>query len=424
MKALVVGGGVSGISAASVLRDRGWRVILSDTKPPSTFDKEILDDHEIQYTTAPQDRNLLNGIALVVSSPGLSPTLPIFKAAQSDGIPVASEIDLFRNSFPGCVIGITGTNGKSTTTALTTHILQHLGYRAISAGNIGVSASSVAQACSPETVVCLELSSYQLEWSQPLVPSVAILTGLAEDHLARHGTVENYVRCKLRMFDGLMDSSRIIITRQAVDFLSQLKMKIRGGFTLADERVFEAIKLWGLQAPHDRINAACAIHAAALVTGLPIKTVSEHVASFGGLNHRCEIVPNRLSKLFINDSKATNLQSTEAALESVNSPCTLMLGGAGKGEDFGPLSKYSKKIAQIICFGKDGEKIADQCRDFASPLTFATLASALDYLFAKPEHILGDLLFSPGCASFDEFKNFEHRGEYFKDRSTKAFGKL
>jgi UDP-N-acetylmuramoylalanine--D-glutamate ligase len=422
MKALVVGGGISGLSAAMYLRDRGWRVVLSDTKPLTSQDRLLLDFRKIDFSNAPQDGLLLKDVDLVVASPGLSPQLSIFKTAISTGITIVSEIDLFKTSFSGRFIGITGTNGKSTTTALITHLLRMLGYQAFSAGNIGKSASSVTQVCTPETIVSLELSSYQLEWSMPLVPNVAILTGLAEDHLARHGSIENYILAKLRLFDGITDRSRIILTRQAVDFLAQLKVPIPIGFTLADERSFDEIQLWGLQAPHDRVNAACAIQAVAKLTGLPAEEVAKHVASFGGLSHRCEIIPTRLEKLIINDSKATNLQSTEAALESVRRPCTLMLGGAGKGEDFGPLSKYSKKIAKLICFGKDSEIIAEQCREFVRPLIFPSLASALDYLFAKPENISEDLLFSPGCASFDEFKNFEHRGEYFKDRAIKAFG--
>ena len=419
MSWLIVGGGISGLGAAKLLKKLGHRVRVSDGKKISgplltsfhAIDAEVFDGgHSLDH---------LNGIDSLVVSPGVPSNHLLVVAAISRGIPVVSEIDLAMNDFSGKLIGITGTNGKSTTTVMIGHLLKKLNVQHALGGNLGDPPSAIKATSGLPGVMALELSSYQLEQSKSLKPLVTIFTSFSNDHMARHGSLKSYFEAKWSLIlsthkDGMTLIPRYI-TEQAFKFgLKMPECEIIDPTIPAQGKDSFIVDKSTFPEKHNQLNAACAIYSVAKVCSVPRKDLVPMLKDFKGLPHRCEVIGAFSGRPVINDSKSTNVESTLVALESQSEPVVLMMGGQGKGEEYSPLLSHTNRIKRLITFGASGAIIAETLSKFVPTVNYATLQIALLSELQKCKSSSSTLLFSPGCASFDEFNNYEHRGDTFR----------
>ena len=440
---LVIGAGVSGIGAARWLASLGHTVRISEHGAiPDTVRAELRHAGIVDVRAGGHRMDHLAGIEAVVLSPGLAPTHPLITAAQKQALPVHSEIDLGVSAYlsrkpTGRILGVTGTNGKSTTCAMLGHILRHVGKDAEIGGNFGLPPTAMlANGRYPDWLV-LELSSYQLEQSAPLPLAGAIFTSLSNDHLARHGTYAAYVSAKWRLFAALQSGGIAVLPGPILD--EGLRLGLRrplsltlavrdqalaaqdcllsrdGTVTLPDELAVKLPDL-GIITLHDQLNAALALCTLSKLLDLPISDLAPGLKIFRGLAHRCEVIGRRDSgAAIINDSKSTNVEATLVALASQREPVLLLMGGQGKGEPYSPLRGQAAKIDRLVTFGPTGPEIAAALCDLVPVTEYPTLKSALAAISGIIKSWNGPILFSPGCASFDEFRNFEERGAFFRN---------
>ncbi len=434
MNYLIVGAGRSALGATKLLLDEGHKVRISDREEKFPDILNELRSLGAEIVIGPQEAELLQTIDAIVVSPGLSPKHPLLVSARSKAIPILSEIDIALKRFQGKLAGVTGTNGKSTTTLLLAHFLKSTGMDAVASGNIGISPSLVLSERSPEAFV-LELSSYQLEYSEPIAAKVSLFMSFAPDHLERHETMENYFMAKWKL---IMATTGLIVLPQKIiqyaksfhapvpkapivqilvddetpiafgrDYFARLDSKNQ---TLFSEIFPRPILLPGKLDLHNQLNVAAAMIGARYFA--PNEDVLHSLSDFEWLPYRFEKIGTIKGEPVYNDSKSTNVESTEIALKSLNKPCILLLGGAGKGESYAPLLKLSSKIAKLITFGSAAKEINSDLKSL-NPLSFATLKDALESLPSLIEEPAKPIVFSPANASFDEFLNFEERGAFF-----------
>jgi UDP-N-acetylmuramoylalanine--D-glutamate ligase len=418
MPYLVLGAGISGCGAAALLRHKKQETYLCDDRPPAAATRERLIGLGVKLLAVHEARSLLSPTceALVIS-PGVSLQHPLIVAATQKNVPIISEIDLALQFYTGKLIGITGTNGKSTIAAMTYHLLLKAGKNAALAGNIGISLCQYFADHSPPEILVLELSSYQLEVSKRIHADVGVIVNLTPDHLERHHTEENYYGAKWRLFSAQKPGAAAIITEEAY--------KICQGFgfptppstlhiiTPAHEEQVLPFSVPEISSRHNRQNAALATLAVSLLIDQPIATVGPLIAGYQGLPYRYQIIARRSSVSVINDSKGTNLHATLTAIESSKGKIILMLGGRGKGESFLPVLAYKNRISRIIAFGYSGAEVSAQLNKEIKVTLYSTLKEALDEERFSVNSLPCSLLFSPACASFDEFANFEERGKFF-----------
>lgn len=410
MKALVIGAARSGIAAARLLHHQHYEVLVSDTKfIPDAERKPLLDLGGITFHHGPQSSALLHGVDLVVASPGVDPQIELIRSAVAQGTTVTTEVFYALQHYSGPWISITGTNGKSTTTVMVAHLLQHLGYPVVAGGNLGLPACEIILNTPQASPLVLELSSYQLQYPIPRAPDIAIFTSFSADHLGRHGSLDNYFSAKWQLF-AAPQTTRILASEVA-PFVTRFGHAMAGCVLAKDDDQLSALVNL---APHDRSNASCALAAAAAFTGKPIPELAGYFADFCGLPHRFQTIGHNGTCAIINDSKATNVDSTLTALAGVKGdPVILMLGGQGKGESFAPILQKSTKIKSVVAFGHSGRTITQElCHGGIKVFTYPSLATALIHR-AEWWQTNTTILFSPACASFDEFLNFEDRGEFF-----------
>jgi UDP-N-acetylmuramoylalanine--D-glutamate ligase len=378
LRTLVYGVGRSGEAAAARLAERGDDVVLVDRK---------LDNED--------DLDLLDGVDLLVKSPGAPPDAAIMRAARERGVPVWSEVELGYRLLPGTrFVGVTGTNGKTTTTALLGAIFQAAGRDVALAGNIGVPLTAIRTA---DWVVC-ELSSFQLEDIHEFTCDVAVLLNLEPDHLDRYSSFEAYRDTKLRIFE-----------RAGVRIVPRGLGLAGTEFSADDPLPAEPL----LRGAHNRENASAAT-AAARAAGIDDAAIAEALSSFAGVAHRLELVGEVDGVRFVNDSKATNVAAARKALEAyADEPVHVILGGSLKGEDFGPLaSSIGGNVRSIHLIGKASDELAAALGDRAYSRD-ENLADAVEH--AVRLAVPGDVvLLSPACASYDQFRDFEHRGDEFR----------
>lgn len=419
---VIIGGGVSGLGAAQFLsKIMRVPVVVSEAKslaPERRAAFKALAGVKV-YEGGHQIADL-DGAARVVLSPGLPPNHPLIVEAQRRKIPLISEIDLALEHYRGTVIGVTGTNGKSTTCAMLGHVLTKAGKRVGIGGNFGDPPTGMLADERAGEILILELSSYQLEQSQLIQPKAAIFTSFSFDHMQRHGTLEGYFEAKWRLFARMGPKDTAVIPRDVLAHAKRLGLDLYckviepEGYGYGKE-----LAKYGITEGHNQLNATFALHAAAAMYGCEPMLLAPFLEGFVGLPHRCQKLGSYRDVPVINDSKSTNVESTLVALRSQEQPVLLMMGGQGKGEPYAPLLEEKRKIAAIVTFGPSGNTIAKDIRAADKSVTlheFPTLDAALK---ALPEIPLGPahaILFSPGCASFDEFANYEHRGDVFKDR--------
>ena len=337
----------------------------------------------------------LTDVQEIIISPGIPLTHPLCQQAQQHGIPIVSDIDYFARHAQAPIIAITGTNGKSTTTKLVTDLLNGCGKKALMGGNIGVPAMSLLNEPVPEYYV-FELSSFQLEITFSLRAFSAALLNISDDHLDRHGDLATYRSIKERIFSGAQHCVRPEDIRQA-----------HRDHPLAPENLSPS-----LAGEHNHLNAQAALALLAPLNLNPTQ-LAQGLKHFVGLPHRCEVVGMFHQVTWINDSKATNVAATLAAITSLGPLCSgnliLLVGGVGKGQDFAPLQPAVQKyVKTTIAYGVEGAHLA---KVLTTPCV-SDLQAAVSK--AKAITQAGDwVLLSPACASFDEFKNYAERGQYF-----------
>ncbi len=433
----VVGLARSGVAACRLLRQLGAVVLASDAKPRSALagDALALEADGVRISAGGHPAEAFRAAELVVVSPGVPTDLPALQELRRAAVPMIGELELAWRVMEAQVIAVTGTNGKTTTTALTGALLREQSRPVLVAGNIGTPLCAHALAFPRDGIVVAEVSSFQLETTELFHPRVAAVLNLTPDHLDRHGTFERYVEVKARIFANQTDADCAVLnaddpltaalarrTRGRVVWFSRLKPPDHGvfcqdGWIVAKlnghvEQICPVSEI-SLRGTHNLENVLAAT-ACALWTGIAPEPLRRAIALFRGVEHRIEWVRDLQGVAYYNDSKGTNVTSTIKALESFGEPVILIAGGRGKGQDFEPLAAAARgRVRRAILIGEDREKLL-RGLGATIPSAFAqSLGEAVR--MARESARPGDVvLLSPACASFDMFENFEHRGAAFK----------
>jgi UDP-N-acetylmuramoylalanine--D-glutamate ligase len=400
-RALVVGLGVTGRAAALALAARGWSVRGSDWSADAEAGR--LDEAGVEVQLGTQEEDLLQDVDVVVKSPGVPGEAPPMAAARARGIPVWSELELGWRLLPGNpILGVTGTKGKTTTVRLLGAMFEGAGRDAVLAGNEHTPLSEVALSVEPGTWIVCEVSSFALEDVHEFRCEVAVLLNLELDHLDRHADFESYRAAKLRIFERA--GTKIVPRGSGFEGTE---------FSADDPLPAEPL----LPGRHNRENAAAAV-AAARAAGLEDAAVARALETFAGVPHRLETVRELGGVRYVNDSKATNVAAAIRALETyAGEPVHVILGGSSKGEDFAPLaSAIGPNVRAVHFIGDEGARMSEVIDGHIDGTLEVAVAHASS--LAQPGEIV---LLSPACASYDQFRNFEERGDAFR-RLVEALG--
>lgn len=428
----IFGAGRSGVAAARFLSARGWRVRLTDAAVAADLPYAAQLDPGIETVFGGHPEEILDQTDLVVLSPGIPDTIAPIVEAKRRGIPVISEIELAFRHLEGTVVAITGSNGKSTTTALVGHLLTLAGHEPIVAGNIGRPLSSVIEP-DRERVYVVELSSFQLETVESFRADVAVLLNVTPDHMDRYESFEEYAAAKYRIFGGQTEEDVAILnaedqtcrnapTSGSVRMFSVVAPQRPGawkeGEALSIDATFEGEILRSELALEGDSNVENALAAWLVVDALdvPVEIVAEGFATFRGLPHRMELVGLSGGVRWINDSKGTNVDATLKSLSGLpERSVILILGGRDKGSDFTRLrAVISERVRMVLLIGEASAKIASALEGVSTEIREeGDLESAVRVASDQAEE--GDVvLLSPACASFDQYENFERRGDHFR----------
>ena len=437
-KLVILGAGESGVGAALLANKQGYDVFVSDGGSIKEHYRTELELNNILFEEAQHSEDRILNATEVIKSPGIPEKADIIKKIRAKQIPVISEIE-FAYRFIGTskVIAITGSNGKTTTTALTYHICKHAKKNCAMVGNIGYSFAKQV-AIDPKELYVAEISSFQLDDIKTFRPDVAILTNITEDHLDRYNyKIKNYVNSKFRITENQspgdvfiynlddeitmnnLTNSPIKSTQAPITMSKELP---QGAYLInakmhlkwKTEEMQMSVTDFALKGKHNQYNSMAASMAATAID-IRKEKIREALQTFESLEHRMEFVASIKGVEFINDSKATNINSTWFALESMTKPVILILGGVDKGNDYGLLKDLLKeKVKAIVCMGTDNKKIHEAFGDIVPLIvdtTNAQEAVQTSFHYANKGEVV---LLSPACASFDLFKNYEDRGNQFK----------
>jgi UDP-N-acetylmuramoylalanine--D-glutamate ligase len=407
---LVVGLARSGTAAALELRARGEEVLGVDAGAPAGL--QALADAGVRLRLQADGLSELESVRTVVKSPGVPAQAPAIAAARAHGVPVLGELELAWRMLKNEFIAVTGTNGKTTTVELIGHIHREAGLPVEVAGNVGTALSGLVGHIEERATIVCEASSFQLEDTLAFAPEAAVLLNFTPDHLDRHGTLEDYLAAKLQVFAHQDEGDLAVLPRKlAVDELGGRARRV-----YFDEMVGLPVDELRLPGAHNLQNAMAAA-AVCLARGMDPDAVRAGLRTFPGVPHRLEEVARRAGVIYVNDSKATNLVSTLVALRAfAGYRVHLILGGQGKSQDFAPLrGPVELGCRAVYLIGEDAPLIADALEGATVPVRGCgdlerALAVARDY--AAPGDVI---LLSPGCASFDQFTDFEARGERFRE---------
>ncbi|MFS4449165.1 UDP-N-acetylmuramoyl-L-alanine--D-glutamate ligase [Maribacter sp. 2307UL18-2] len=435
---VILGGGESGVGTAILGQQKGYEVFVSDKGKIKETYKEVLEHFEIDWEDEKHtDAKILNA-DIVMKSPGIPDTVALVKQLVAQGVPVISEIEFASKYTDATIIGITGSNGKTTTTMLAHHIARQADLKVGMAGNIGDSYAKMVAEHNFAYYV-LEISSFQLDGIDGFRPHIAILTNITPDHLDRYDyTFENYIAAKFRIAMNQTESDYLIYDADdevIVNWLSTHPVKSqlmpfsleqefeRGAYlknnnihiTTDTNTITMTTDALALEGKHNLKNTMAASMAAKLI-GIRKETIRQSIANFQGAEHRLEKVLKIGHVQYINDSKATNVNATYFALDSMSAPTVWIVGGVDKGNDYKELMPLVReKVKAIVCLGLDNEKIKDAFGNVVELMveTFA-MSEAVKVAYKIAER--GDMvLLSPACASFDLFENYEDRGNQFKE---------
>jgi UDP-N-acetylmuramoylalanine--D-glutamate ligase len=434
-----LGAGESGVGTALLAKQKGYDVFVSDASVIKPIFLKELQDNGIEFESGSHSVERILNADEVMKSPGIPEKNELVKAIRAKGIPVVSEIEFgYRYKGNSKIAAITGSNGKSTTTALLYHICQVAEQDVAMVGNIGYSFARQI-ALDPKALYVIEVSSFQLDDIVYFKPDIAILLNISEDHLDRYNyQFENYIKSKFRIIENqtaqdyfiyCIDDEVIVkhlelLTTNTNPLPFSMKQEVKkGGYIkndqmmlkIQEERVTMSIYDFALKGKHNAYNSMAA-SIAATTLGIRKEKIREAVSNFHSLEHRMEFVATVRGVDFINDSKATNVNSTWYALESMQKSTVLILGGVDKGNDYALIAELVKeKVKAIVCMGTDNQKIIAFFKDIVPVIVETDSAKkAVTASFKLAEK--GDVvLLSPACASFDLFKNYEDRGAQFKE---------
>ena len=431
----VLGLGRSGIAAARLLLSRGVKVYASETDSGPELEKRTapLGRAGASVQLGGHDLMRIKRAAAIIVSPGIPPQAVPLDTARKAGIPIHSEIDVgFLGLDPKTrSIAVTGTNGKTTTTALVAHLLTAAGHRATAAGNIGTPLSQAVMEEEPYDWLAVEMSSFQLHDSAHFAPAIGVLTNLAPDHLDRYASLEEYYADKARLFLHAADDSIWVLNgddARAMAMGGKAKGTVRkfsvsgkgdGWYDRTKGRLMLGRsgllprKDFPLLGDHNVANALAA-SLAVQATGATIASIAEGLRTFRSLPHRMEPVREVNGVLWVNDSKATNIASTTVAIEAMDRPYVLLLGGRHKGEPYSALADHLKgKCRAVVAFGEAGETVERDLKGKVKVVRAGSFREVMDK--ARKLAQAGDVvLLSPACSSYDMFRNYEDRGAQFR----------
>ena len=438
-KIVILGAGESGVGAALLAKQKGYNVFVSDASAIKPIYQSELEANQIPYESGTHNVERILAADEVMKSPGIPEKSELVKQIRAKGIPVISEIEFgFRYKGDSKIVAITGSNGKTTTTSLLYHICKVAEEDVAIVGNIGFSFARQI-AVDPKKLYVIEVSSFQLDDIKTFRPNIAILLNITEDHLDRYNyQFEYYVKSKFRIIENQTEKDCFIyciddeVITKHLELLTtntnllpfSMKQELKkGGYIkneqmmlkIQEERVTMSIYDFALKGKHNAYNTMAASIAASTL-GIRKEKIREAVSNFHSLEHRMEFVATVKGVDFINDSKATNVNSTWYALESMQKPTILILGGVDKGNDYALVADLVKdKVKAIVCMGTDNAKLIEYFKDkVAQIIEVDSAKKAVNASFKLAEK--GDVvLLSPACASFDLFKNYEDRGHQFKE---------
>lgn len=447
-RVVVVGLARSGIAAARFLASRGARVSATDRKGAAELPPEVLrlEEQGVVLELGGHRQQSFTSADLVVVSPGVPWELPELLAARSAGVPVLAELELGFRQIEGPVAAVTGTKGKSTTTAALGAMLRRAGTEARVGGNIGEAVTGLLEGAGPDTTFVLEVSSFQLEGTQTFRPRVAVFLNLSPDHLDRHPSFEDYARAKSRIFQNQTPDDWAVVNaddpevmaRAAKGLARRVSFSARPG---KDEGAFfdqggtALLRLAGrteslfqrkqvrLPGDHLALDLLAAATAARLL-GAPPAAIAAAVAGFSGIEHVLERAAEIGGVLFFNDSKATNVDAAKKSLEAFSGPLLPILGGRYKGGDFALLREIlARQGKAVFAIGEAQKRIAEALSSVLPVFACASLAEAVELAFAQAE--AGDtVVLAPGCSSFDMFRDYAHRGRVFKEEVQALAGRV
>ena len=436
-KLVILGAGESGRGAAILAASKGYNVWVSDAGTISSTSKSLFDELGVAYEENQHSDAAILGADVVVKSPGIPEEIPIMQAIRAAGIEVKSEIEFAFTYCSAKIIGITGSNGKTTTSMMVYHLLHNAGLNVGLAGNIGTSFAQQVAEQNHEYYV-LEISSFQLDDIQNFSPEIGIITNITPDHLNRYqNDFSRYINAKLaitahqKAHQFLLFNADDPVLLRAIEQRSITAQKIPFGFsdraaagthfsqdtiTIKEQNNFTMINTtqFPLKGRHNLLNAMAAVTVARLLE-VSKESIRESLLSFTAVAHRLEHVLKIQNRTYINDSKATNVNATFFALESMEGPTVWIVGGQDKGNDYSSLLPLvRKKVKAIICLGVNNEKIIESF----SPVVDLMVETQSMKEAVKMAHNLANkkeyVLLSPACASFDLYKNYEDRGDQFK----------
>jgi UDP-N-acetylmuramoylalanine--D-glutamate ligase len=435
-KVLVIGLARTGVATSLFCARHGASVIAVDTRAESDL-SEIgakLRDANISLQLGGYSEKILDGVDLVIPSPGVPADSAILKTARSRNIPVWSEIELADRFLNGRLIGITGSNGQTTTTSLIEHILKNSGFSTLLAGNIGTPLIDVVEKTTDQTITVVELSSFQLELIETFRLNISVFLNLTPDHLDRHGSMEAYGAAKARIFEKQTAADFAVLNADdpasaqyapstpKTFWFSRKQRVAQGAFLLGAEIVFrhhgaEEIILKqseiSLPGAHNLENVLAAVVATRLAGSRPHE-IQKAIRTFAGVEHRLEFVAEHDGVRYYNDSKATNVDATLKALDAFPGRILIILGGKDKGSDYTVLqTPLREKAVLALLIGAAAQKIESQIAGSVAIEHAGTIERAVEVAARTAQS--GDIvLLAPACASFDQFENYEHRGRVFK----------
>ncbi|MEN9281099.1 MAG: hypothetical protein RL594_34 [Bacteroidota bacterium] len=436
MRISVIGAALSGVAAAELAQRQGHSVLVSESRPESAIAENAARLRDSGITLeAGGHTDAVYESDLIIVSPGVPPSHPIRLEAPRRGIELIGELEYASRFLSNPIVAITGTNGKTTTTALTAYILQQSGRSAVAAGNIGTPLSALVGSVSSDTIIVAECSSYQLDTIVTFRPKVSMILNITPDHLSYHGTFSQYVESKWKIASNQQEDDVVIlnaddpavapaasVVRSSVRYFSTTREVdgafIRGGeIVLRDlqhtEEILMSLRRLGLPGVHNAANSMAATMAARAFE-VRNENIRDSLMSFSGVEHRLEPVRTVKGARFVNDSKATNVNATWYALSSYDRPIVWIAGGRGDSNNYAELDELvAANVKSIVCIGEEADAIFNHWCTTKRCVKADTLEDALRIAqdMALAEEVV---LFSPACKSFDMFANYEERGRAFK----------